>query len=171
MTDRREFERIFRQHYDGMFRLARRMLGDEAESKDVVSDVFAHLLNKIRCGEFEIRNMDTLQAFLLTSVRNRCINLLVHRQKTQQMQKAMVVEMITPEQTAEQEQMQMLHGYIDTQLPKLSQQILRLRYQQGLKYREIADVLQVSEVTVHNHLSQSLKQLKDHFKSLGYGIK
>ena len=182
MTDRREFERIFRQHYDGMFRLARRMLGDDAESKDVVSDVFAHLLNKTRCGEFEIRNMDTLQAFLLTSVRNRCINLLVHRQKErqrvgelcsgmQQMQKAMVVEMITPEQTAEQEQLQMLHGYIDSQLPKLSQQILRLRYQQGLKYREIADVLQVSEVTVHNHLSQSLTQLKNHFKSLGYGIK
>ena len=171
MTDRREFERIFRQHYDGMFRLARRMLGDEAESKDVVSDVFAHLLNKVRCCEFEIRNMDTLQAFLLTSVRNRCINLLVHRQKEQQMQKAIVVEMISTEQTAEQEQLQMLHGYIDTQLPKLSQQILRLRYQQGLKYREIAQVLQVSEVTVHNHLSQSLKQLKDHFKSLGYGIK
>ena len=171
MTDKREFERIFRQHYDGMFRLAWRMLGDDAESKDVVSDVFAHLLSKVRCGESEIRNMDTLQAFLLTSVRNRCINLLVHRQKTQQMQKAMVVEMITPEQTAEQEQLQMLHGYINSQLPKLSQQILRLRYQQGLKYREIAQVLQVSEVTVHNHLSQSLKQLKDHFKSLGYGIK
>jgi len=87
------------------------------------------------------------------------------------MQKAVVVEMITPEQTAEQEQLQTLYHYIDTQLPKLSQQILRLRYQQGLKYREIADVLQVSEVTVHNHLSQSLNKLKDHFKSLGYGIK
>ena len=166
MTDKREFERIFRQHYDGMYRLARRMLGDDAESKDVVSDVFAHLLK----SNTDLRS-DTLQPFLLTSVRNRCINLLVHRQKEQQMQKAIVVEMITTEQTTEQEQLQMLHGYIDTQLPKLSQQILRLRYQQGLKYREIADVLQVSEVTVHNHLSQSLTQLKDHFKSLGYGIK
>ena len=165
-----------------MFRLARRMLGDDAESKDVVSDVFAQLLNKVRCGEFEIRNAETLQAYLLTSVRNRCINLLVHRQKekqrvdelyseVEQSQKAVVVEMTNPGQTAEQEQLQMLHYFIDRRLPKLSQQILRLRYQQGLKYREIANVLQVSEVTVHNHLSQSLKQLKDHFKSLGYGIK
>ena len=166
MIDKREFETVFRRHYDGMFRLALRMLGNEAESKDVVSDVFAHLLH----GANDLRS-DTLQAFLLTSVRNRCINLLVHRQKEQQMQKAIVVEMITPEQTAEQELLQMLHHYIDSQMPKLSQQILRLRYQQGLKYREIAKVLQVSEVTIHNHLSQSLKQLKDHFKSLGYGIK
>ena len=166
MTDKKEFERIFRQHYEGMFLLARRMLGDDAESKDVVSDVFAHLLK----SNTDLRT-DTLQTFLLTSVRNRCINLLVRRQKEQQMQKAVVVEMITAEQTTEQEQLQMLHRYIDSRLPKLSQQVLRLRYQQGLKYREIADVLQVSEVTVHNHLSQSLQQLKEHFKSLGYGIK
>ena len=182
MIEKQEFEQIFRRHYDGMFRLARRMLGNDAESKDVVSDVFALLLNKVRCGEFEIRNAETLQAYLLTSVRNRCINLLVHRQKekqrvdelyseVEQSQKAVVVEMTNPSQTAEQEQLQMLHHFIDRRLPKLSQQILRLRYQQGLKYREIANVLQVSEVTVHNHLSQSLKQLKDHFKSLGYGIK
>ena len=166
MTDKREFEKVFRHHYDGMFRLARTMLNDDAESKDVVSDVFANLLK----SNTDLKS-DTLQAFLLTSVRNRCINLLVHKQKQQQMQKAVVVEMITPEQTAEHEQLQLLHRYIDSRLPKLSQQILRLRYQQGLKYREIAQVLQVSEVTVHNHLSQSLKQLKDHFKSLGYGIK
>ena len=166
MIDKREFETVFRRHYDGMFRLAMRMLGNDAESKDVVSDVFAHLLH----SGTDLRS-ETLQAFLLTSVRNRCINLLVHRQREQQMQKAVVVEMITPEQTAEQEQLQQLHHYIDTEMPKLSQQIMRLRYQQGLKYREIAKVLQVSEVTVHNHLSQSLRQLKDHFKSLGYGIK
>jgi len=166
MTDKREFEKVFRHHYDGMFRLARKMLNDDAESKDVVSDVFANLLK----SNTDLKS-DTLQAFLLTSVRNRCINLLVHKQKQQQMQKAVVVEMITPEQTAEHEQLQLLHRYIDSRLPKLSQQILRMRYQQGLKYREIAQVLQVSEVTVHNHLSQSLKQLKDHFKSLGYGIK
>ena len=166
MIDKREFETVFRRHYDGMFRLAMRMLGNDAESKDVVNDVFAHLLH----SGTDLRS-ETLQAFLLTSVRNRCINLLVHRQREQQMQKAVVVEMITPEQTAEQEQLQLLHHYIDTEMPKLSQQIMRLRYQQGLKYREIAKVLQVSEVTVHNHLSQSLKQLKDHFKSLGYGIK
>ena len=109
MIDKREFETVFRQYYDGMFRMARRMLGDDPESKDVVSDVFAYLLQKIRSGEFEIRNTDTLQAFLLTSVRNRCINLLVHKQKEQQMQKAVIVEMITPEQTAEEEQLQMLH--------------------------------------------------------------
>ena len=160
MIDKREFETVFRRHYDGMFRLARKMLGDDAESKDVVSDVFAHLLDSGK----DLR-IDTLQNYLLTSVRNRCINLLVKKQRTQ----AVVVDLNT--ENTDRELLDDMYHYIDGQLPPLSQQVLRLRYQQGLKYREIAEALQVSEVTVHNHLSQSLKQLKDHFKSLGYGIK
>ena len=160
MTDKREFETIFRCHYDGMFRLARKMLGNDAESKDVVSDVFAHLLNSGK----ELQP-DTIQSLLLTSVHNRCVNLLVRKQRSL----AIVVYLDT--ENSDKEQLDDMYHYIDQQLPPLSQQVLRLRYQQGLKYREIAEELQVSEVTVYNHLSQSLKQLKDHFKSLGYEIK
>ena len=163
MIDKQTFEQIFRHHYDGMFRLARRMLGDDAESKDVVSDVFASLLGK---DETELKT-DTLQGFLLTSVRNRCVNLLVHKQKEQ----AAIVNLKDNEEDGiGQEQLNALRDYIDTRLPELSQHILRLRFQQGLKYREIADALQVSEVTVYNHLSQSLKQMKEHFKAKGYDI-
>jgi RNA polymerase sigma-70 factor (ECF subfamily) len=163
MIDKQTFEQIFRHHYDGMFRLARRMLGDDAESKDVVSDVFASLLGK---DETELKT-DTLQGFLLTSVRNRCVNLLVHKQKEQ----AAIVNLKDNEDDGiGQEKLNALRDYIDTRLPELSQQILRLRFPQGLKYREIADALQVSEVTVYNHLSQSLKQMKEHFKAKGYDI-
>ena len=163
MTDKREFERIFRQYYGGMFRLARKMLGDDQESKDMVSDVFTQLLN----SHTDLHS-DTLQSYLLTSVRNRCLNLLVHKQREQ----AAIVDLRTGEDdNTEQEQLDMLHRYIDDHMPEMTQRILRLRYQQGLKYREIADELKVSEVTVFHHLSQSLKELKDYFKSLGYGIK
>ena len=163
MIDKQTFEQIFRHHYDSMFQLARRMLGDDAESKDVVSDVFASLLGK---DETELKT-DTLQGFLLTSVRNRCVNLLVHKQKEQ----AAIVNLKDNEDDGiGQEKLNALRHYIDTRLPELSQHILRLRFQQGLKYREIADALQVSEVTVYNHLSQSLKQMKEHFKAKGYDI-
>ena len=163
MTDKREFERIFRQYYGGMFRLARKMLGDDQESKDVVSDVFTQLLK----SHADLHS-DTLQSYLLMSVRNRCLNLLVHKQR----ELAAIVDLRTGENdNTEQEQLDMLHRYIDDHMPEMTQRILRLRYQQGLKYREIADELKVSEVTVFHHLSQSLKELKDYFKSLGYGIK
>ena len=160
MIDKQAFERIFRQHYGAMYRLARKMLGNDAESKDVVSDVFAQLLD----NTVDLK-AETLQNFLLTLTRNRCINLLVHRQKA----KAVTID-LHQEGDTQQDQLDELYRYIDEQLPPLSQQILRLRYQQGLKYREIAEALNVSEVTVYHHLSQSLKQMKEHFNTKGYGI-
>ena len=170
MVDKQMFENLFRRHYDGMFRLARRILNDDAKSKDVVSDVFAELLDK---DEAELRT-ETLQGLLLTSVRNRCINLLVHQQKTQQVQQAVRLEIQAAARddgsVTMTEQLEAIRRFVNTQLTPISQQILRLRYQQGLKYREIAETIGMSEVTVHNHLSQSLKQIKNHFKSLGYGI-
>ena len=147
MTDKQEFERIFRQHYGAMFRMARKMLGDDQESKDVVSDVFAKLLN----SHTDLHS-DTLQNYLLTSVRNRCINLLVHKQR----EKAAIVDLQTEDGQTEQEQLDTLHRYIDEHMPEMSQRILRLRYQQGLKYREIADALNVSEVTVFNQASLTI---------------
>ena len=160
MIDKQEVERIFRQHYGAMYRLAGRLLGDDAESKDVVSDVFAQLLE----STVDLR-AETLRNYLLTLTRNRCINLLVHRQKA----KAVTIDLHQEDDT-QQEQLEELYRYIDEQLPPLSRQILRLRYHQGLKYREIADELKVSEVTVYHHLSQSLKQMKEHFNTKGYGI-
>ena len=100
MIDKQEFEQIFRRHYDGMFRLARRMLGSDEESKDVVSDVF--------------------------SVRNRCVNLLVHKQREQAVQVELrPLQQESSQEHKEQEQLDALHHYIDTELPPLSQQILR----------------------------------------------
>jgi RNA polymerase sigma-70 factor (ECF subfamily) len=44
MTDQRGLQKLFKQHYRQMYRLATILLHDDAESKDVVHDVFAHLL-------------------------------------------------------------------------------------------------------------------------------
>ena len=40
-----QIEQLFRQHYPRMYQLALVLLKDEAASKDVVSDVFADVLD------------------------------------------------------------------------------------------------------------------------------
>ena len=72
---RSQIESLFKTHYTQMYPLALTLLFDEAESKDVVSDVFASLLS----GKVVIR-ADKAKAFLLASVYHRCLNVLQHKQ-------------------------------------------------------------------------------------------
>ena len=74
MTDQSKLEKLFRQHYRQMYRLATILLHDDAESKDVVHDIFAHLLDDPK-GLKE----DTAEHYLLTCVRNRCLNMIRSR--------------------------------------------------------------------------------------------
>ena len=81
-------EQLFRQHYLRMYQLARVLLKDDAASKDVVSEVFADVLDgKIQLGldnETITSNSPLPSAnagsYLLVCVRHKCLNLL-SRQK------------------------------------------------------------------------------------------
>ena len=81
-------EQLFRQHYLRMYQLARVLLKDDAASKDVVSEVFADVLDgKIQLGlDNETIASDSplpstnAGSYLLVCVRHKCLNLL-SRQK------------------------------------------------------------------------------------------
>ena len=81
-------ELLFRQHYLRMYQLARVLLKDDATSKDVVSEVFADVLDgKTQLGldNETITSEPSLPSanagsYLLVCVRHKCLNLL-SRQK------------------------------------------------------------------------------------------
>ena len=77
MQDReQQFERLFHSEYVRMYRAAHILLGDDDEAKDAVQDVFARLWD----GSVALRE-ESQRAFLLTCVRNRCLNIIAQRQR------------------------------------------------------------------------------------------
>ena len=82
-----EFENIYRQHYAKMYRLARTMLYDADESKDVVSDIFARLLR-----EKYHPQQHQLEGYLMTAVRNRCCDVLSHKSMRERVEKLFLQE-------------------------------------------------------------------------------
>ena len=91
MTRRKQtLETLFRQHYRQMYRLATILLHDDAESKDVVHDVFARLL----ASSTELHE-DTAAALLLTSVRNRCLNMIRDRKIQERVQRLYLLDLDT----------------------------------------------------------------------------
>ena len=81
-----DIERLFRQHYAQMTRLARTLLYDDEEARDVVSEVFATLIKA------DIAPME-IERYLLTSVRNRCLNLIEHKSVRAKFEQVYTLEM------------------------------------------------------------------------------
>ena len=65
---------MFRQHYEKMYNLARCLLSDDDESKDVVSEVFTTIL-----ADDIVLMPESEEGFLMRSVRNQCLNLIAHK--------------------------------------------------------------------------------------------
>ena len=158
---RRELEILFKSHYATMFRLAMSMLYDEDESKDVVSDVFASLA----AGGMTIKS-DNARGFLLTCVRNSCINVIRNKQMRERFVK-LYSNKAEPLADGSDDSLMLneLREYIDNQLPPLSRRIFTLRYLHDMTCQQVADAVGVSRVTVHHHLSQSLEKINAYFNN------
>ena len=150
---------MFRQHYEKMYNLARSILSDDDESKDVVSEVFTTILanNAVLMPESE-------EGFLMRSVRNRCLNLIAHKGVKERVTKLLIddADVILSDKTdGRLEQLMLL---IEDLEPPIRKQIFRLHYLKDMSYQEVADKVGVSKVTVFNHLSQAMDWIKEQFK-------
>ena len=162
MMTKEQFEETYRRYYPAMYRLARTMLYDVDDSKDVVSDIFARLLR-----EKVFPQPDKLEGFLMTSVRNRCRDVLRHKNVRECVEKLFSAEIrqIQVVPINDDDRLERLLLFVETELPPLSRQIFRLRFLREMTYEEVAEAVGVSRVTVYHHLSQSLQRIKKHFET------
>ena len=156
---RSELELLFKTHYAEMFRLAMSLLYDFDESKDVVSDVFAKLLD----SSMTIKG-DDARGFLLTCVRNACLNVIRHKQLRERFASLHVPEPIS-DVPDDMVMLSELRDYIDSHLPPLTRRIFTMRYLQDMTCQQIAESVGVSRVTVHRHLSESLEKINAYFNN------
>ena len=161
MTDQSKLEKLFRQHYRQMYRLATMLLHDDAESKDVAHDIFAHLLRESQ----DLRE-ETAEHYLLTSVRNRCLNVIRSRQIQERVEHLYLLDLdttITPTERLEEE-LEALYKGIDQLEPPVCRDIIIQHFRDGITFKEIANCLGVSETTVYKHLRRALNQLRTQLK-------
>ena len=165
-----EFENIYRQHYAKMYRLARTMLYDADESKDVVSDIFARLLReRLRVGASAGMKyhpqQNQMEGYLMTAVRNRCRDVLSHKSMRERVERLFLQESMQSHIVSmnDDDRLERLMQFVETRLSPLSQQIFRLRFLEEMTYDEVSQAVGVSKVTIYNHLSQSLRQINEYF--------
>jgi len=142
-----------------MYNLARCILNDDDESKDVVSDVFVQIL-----ADGVVLLPGSEEGYLMRSVRNRSLNLIARKSVKEKVAKLLLddADAIISEDT--DERLDRVKLLIDNLEPPVRKLIFRLRYLQGKSYKEVADEVGVSKVTVYNHISQALDWIRKQLK-------
>lgn len=161
MIDKTILHKLFCHHYSEMLHLARTILYDDEEAEDVVQDVFARLL------ESDILPADDkARAYLMTAVRNGCINRIRQKTLTQQFRELYSLDAEADWQQAEQRMvtLQAIIDYAKNHLSEPHRTIFRLRFQEDLKLKDIASRLGMNLKTVFKYLSQSIQSVQEQFK-------
>jgi len=156
---KKEIEILFRRHYGQMTRLAKRMLYDDEESRDVVSEVFATLIR----ADILPQN---IEGYLMASVRNRCVNLLAHKDVRAKFEQAYTLEMKQegPEDddNSVEQRLQQIMSYAKQHLTGQTLLVFRMRHIDGMKYQEIADQLGISRVMIYKHLAKAISTIREY---------
>ncbi len=161
--DLMSFEALLLPHLDAAYNLAKWLLRNEQDAQDVVQEAFLRAFKSF--GGFHGSNG---RAWLLTIVRNTSYTLLkknrvadlttafdeeIHASDDKSVSAATILE--------RSEDAELIKEAMD-ELPAEFREILVLRHQEGLSYKEIADIAQIPPGTVMSRLARARAKLKEY---------
>ena len=156
---KQEFERLFKDSYPHMYRMAFSMVENADDAKDAVHLVFAQIWrNKPRVAD------DSIRSYLLAATRNQCLHTLRLRQLQRQMEEELQQEITASENEEREELLQQLRQVIDNNLTEQDRRVLSLHYDEDMTYAETATVLGISASAVNKHITRSLAKIRETLK-------
>ena len=158
MLEQRILEQLFRRNYSEMIHLASVLLGDDEEAEDVVQDIF------LRVADSDIPPKN--DNYLLTAVRNACLNRIRQMQVHDKVKGLMPIDDEADQQPIDKrlERLDDIAAYVDGQLEEPHRSIFHLRFDEDLIVSEIARRLGLNPNTVYKYLMQSIQQIRHHFE-------
>ena len=162
--DEKAFETLFHKYYGHLCLYATKIIKDDPAAEEIVQDFFVKIWEKR-----EHLNIETsTKNYLFRSVKNLCINYIQHNKTKIRYAQKVISETennyADNDSYPEIELSQIIEESINS-LPEKRKEIFRLSRQEGLKYHEIADKLNISIKTVETQITLALKTLRDKLKN------
>ena len=144
-----------RQYETPLVRYAHRLLQDQDAARDVVQDCFCRL-----CREHPERLDGRLKEWLYTVCRNRSIDLLRKAGRMDRLETDLPAVAAGPHAELEaREETSLLRDRVGA-LPPREQELLHLKFAEGLRYKEIASITGLSVSNVGFLLHRALQTLR-----------
>ncbi|RLD67693.1 MAG: RNA polymerase sigma-70 factor [Bacteroidetes bacterium] len=158
------FEKVFRELYSPLCGYANKMINDQDKAEEIVQEVFYIIWkNKER---LTIRV--SLKSYLYKSVQNSCLQIGQHQLVKDKYRQFVINrdndKQQSPETVLEVKEINKAIDQTLDALPERCKEIFYMNRFEGLKYREIAEKLSVSQKTVEANISKALKHLRKNLK-------
>lgn len=137
--------------------MARSILKDESRSQDAYQELMTRLWEKRR----QLGAIENRQAFLLTSMRNICVDLLRKEHPNGELPANAEYNAPNPHQAAEQRDAVNAIVRMINLLPEMQRTIIRMRDVEELEVSEIAGIMSITENAVTVNLSRARKKLRE----------
>ena len=156
---RQKFERLFKDNYPHMYRMAFSLVENADDAKDAVHQVFAQIWR----GKPQISE-DSIRGYLLAATRNQCLHMLRSRQLQRKMEEELQRETEETLSEEREELLQQLKQVINDNLTEQDRRVLQLHYEDEMTYQETASVLGISASAVNKHITRSLAKIRTTLK-------
>ena len=153
------FERLFKDNYPLMYRMAFSMVENADDAKDAVNQVFTQMWK----GKPKVSDSQ-LRGYLQAATRNQCLHILRQRQLRRQMEEALQRDEVACRDEEREELLHELQQIIDDNLTEQDKRVLQLHYDEEMTYAETATVLGISTAAVNKHITRSLAKIRETFK-------
>jgi RNA polymerase sigma-70 factor (family 1) len=156
----RIFTHIFDLHYRSLCYFAQKLVAEEGEAEDIVSQVMFKLWSK----HADFDSLQSIKAFLYISTRNACLDYLKKIKRQDTSRQAYINDLNEEtweyhELVIETELLQALYTEIED-LPDKCRKIFKMSYFEGLNSNDIAEKLNISVKTVRNQRARAVVALK-----------
>jgi RNA polymerase sigma-70 factor (ECF subfamily) len=158
--DTQAYKQLFLLFYPSLVPFAVSIIKSKELAEEIVSDVFVKIWQKRQ----QLDKVDNLKFYLFTAVKNRCINELNDSKNKSAINiNDSSIEFRSlyhdPEQKMISAEMMNKIRLAVNGLPPRCQLIFKLVKEEGLKYKEVAELLQISVKTVENQMSLAFKKI------------
>lgn len=164
------FEEMFQIHYPHLINFACKYVLDKSIAEDILQDVFMSMWIRKDSIDFESQE---IKPYLYKSVHNRCINYIKSIKESLPLNHCDIDFLIQQEIFEERtfdflllKELEKELEYSIKLLPPQCKKVFTYSRKHGLKNKEIAELLNISEKTVEKHITKALHEIRQHLKKM-----